>query len=109
MLKLKTPSVFDDSFVENSDFSKGSMYVETYDPHLRLPDSKMREPTGHTTTTDSRSQRTQASREGGQITTRALSSSYGTACPSRVLPTPSSRSTQIALIRRPGGMDKGAN
>jgi hypothetical protein len=29
MLKLKTLSVFDDSFVENSDFSKGSMYVET--------------------------------------------------------------------------------
>jgi IstB-like ATP binding protein len=28
VLKLKTPGVFDDSFVENSDFSKGSMYAK---------------------------------------------------------------------------------
>jgi hypothetical protein len=37
---------------------------------------------GHTTPTDSRSQRIRASRRGGQILTRALSSSYVTGLPS---------------------------
>jgi hypothetical protein len=37
---------------------------------------------GHTTPTDSRSQRNRASRRGGQILTRALSSSYVTGLPS---------------------------
>jgi hypothetical protein len=36
---------------------------------------------GDTTTTDSRSRRNRASRRGGQLTTRALGSSYGSACP----------------------------
>jgi transposase len=50
---------------------------------------------------DSRSQRIQASREGGQITTRAHSSSCESACPSHALPTPSSWCRQAALIRSP--------
>src|SRR5262245_60353666 len=36
---------------------------------------------GHTTPTDPRSQRNRAGRGGGQLTTRALSSSYRSACP----------------------------
>jgi hypothetical protein len=36
---------------------------------------------GDTTPTDSRSQRNRASRRGGQLTTRARSSSYRSACP----------------------------
>jgi hypothetical protein len=36
---------------------------------------------GDTTTMDSRSQRNRASRRSGRLTTRALGSSYGSACP----------------------------
>jgi hypothetical protein len=46
------------------------------------------------TLTDPRSQRTQASRRGGQIISRAHSSSDSSACPFHVLPTPLSWSTQ---------------
>src|SRR6476469_1660111 len=46
---------------------------------------------GDTTTTDSRSRRNRASRRGGQLQTRALGSSYVSACPHFVLPVPLSR------------------
>ena len=36
MLKLEAPSMLDCSIFENRDLSKGTMHVETYDPHLRL-------------------------------------------------------------------------
>ena len=49
---------------------------------------------GNTTLTDPRSQRTQASRRGGQIIMRARSSSNSSACPLHVLPTPLSWLTQ---------------
>ena len=43
---------------------------------------------GDTTHTDSRSQRNRVGRRGGQLITRALSSSCRTACPLSVLPVP---------------------
>lgn len=45
---------------------------------------------GCTTTTDPRSRRNRADRRGGQLLTRARSSSRGTACPAFVLPVPRS-------------------
>jgi len=50
--------------------------------HVRLPcPLKTAGAAGDTTTTDSRSRRNRASRRGGQLLTRARSSSYGSACP----------------------------
>src|SRR5829696_3071181 len=46
---------------------------------------------GDTTPTDPRSRRNRASRRGGQLLTRARSSSYTSACPHFVLPVPLSR------------------
>jgi hypothetical protein len=46
---------------------------------------------GDTTPTDPRSRRNRASRRGGQLLTRALGSSYASACPHFVLPVPLSR------------------
>src|SRR5579859_6732967 len=70
------------------------MHVQPYDSHAYLQafSSRSREPAGNTTLTDPRSQRNQVGRRGGQITTRARSSSDTPACPPNVLPTPLSRS-----------------
>jgi hypothetical protein len=43
---------------------------------------------GNTTTTDPRSRRNRVGRRGGQLLTRALGSSYTSACPLSVLPVP---------------------
>jgi hypothetical protein len=40
MLKLEATSMLDHCIFEYRDLSEGTMHVETYDPHLRLPDSK---------------------------------------------------------------------
>ncbi len=56
---------------------------------------------GHTTTTDSRSQRSRANRRGSQITTRARSSLSIAACPQDMLPSPLSRyANDTPLLRR---------
>src|SRR5439155_15237321 len=71
---------------------KSSVDVDANHPsHLHLLPEHMTGAAGDTTTTDSRSQRNRASRRGGQLLTRALSSSYASACPHIVLPVPLSR------------------
>ena len=50
-------------------------------PHKRLLSAKVTEAAGDTTTTDPRSQRNRVSRRGGQLLTRARSSSCTSTCP----------------------------
>ena len=58
---------------EDCHLGEGSMDVHTDDSHAASP--FFREPVACTTSTDPRSQRSRASRRGGQVTTRARSSS----------------------------------
>src|SRR4029079_16951287 len=71
------PAVFPEHHLTES-----SVDVDANHPsHSHLLPSKMTGAAADTTTTDSRSRRNRASRRGGQLTTRALGSSYGSACP----------------------------
>ena len=62
-----------------------SDYTHGYSPWVGANHTP-REPMGDTTTTDPRSKRNRASRRGGQLTTRARGSSFGTAYPPSWLP-----------------------
>ena len=61
--------MFNRPIFEYRDLSKGPMHVRPMTLICVSLIANMREPTGHTTTTDPRSQRSRASREGGQIIT----------------------------------------
>src|ERR1700758_4465842 len=74
--------------------AEGSVNINTnHASHLRVLPSVgyIAGAAGDTTTTDSRPPRHPASRRGGQLLTRALGSSYVSACPHFVLPVPLSR------------------
>ena len=90
----------DQAVLPHRDLSELPMHVqpETPSSHLASPSHSIRSDderstaiVGITTPTDSRSQRSRASRRGGQLLTRAPSPACRTACPPRVLPVPLSR------------------
>jgi len=71
--KVETKLPRDRAVLQDRHLSEGSMDVHANDFHAVL--SRLWEPVACTTSTDPRSQRSRASRRGGQVTTRALSSS----------------------------------
>ena len=88
----------------NNNFAKGAMGVDAdYASHPFLLSVDQTGAAGDTTTTDSRSQRNRASRGGGQLQTRARSSTYENGLPtlscSRRL-VPDGRATRLVLDER---------
>jgi hypothetical protein len=83
--QINPPSGLHAPVLPDRDLCKRPMYIETEYAHP-LPPLATRVSAGnhmgHTTPTDSRSQRIRASRRGGQILTRARSSSFDTGLPS---------------------------
>jgi hypothetical protein len=81
--------VSDPTVLPDSHLSEVPVHIETDTPALQIPPPVLAvdgEPTGETTTTDSRSQRTRTSRRGGHLLTRARSPSFTSACPICVSP-----------------------
>jgi hypothetical protein len=82
---VSDPAVLPDGHLREGLGARPARYTCPWSPSSNSPRLNG-EPTGETTTTDSRSQRTRTSRRGGHLLTRALSPSNRPACPICVSP-----------------------